>query len=355
MHEVKRQQSVKVGRVAVSALALVIAVMTMHAVARPGPQTPGRGSQPAAQSDEPFKSGATYVEKIPETNVSFEMVAVPGGTFMMGSPASESGRRPDEGPQVEVELAPFWISKHEVTWDEFDEFAFARGAKGLRTVDSAAADADALTRPSRPYGDESRGFGKGKQPAIGMTHHAAMEYCRWLSKVTGQAYRLATEAEWEYAARAGDANAAPESLAEGAWFAENADGEPHPVGGKQPNPWQLQDMLGNVAEWVLDQYDGGRYQKLSVLPQPLKRPVLVPDDRRFPHGVRGGSYLDGADALRYAARVGSSDEWSMSDPQQPQSIWWHPDESFVGVRIVRAVEEQPELRGLRSKVTQDSM
>lgn len=71
--------------------------------------------------------------------------------------------------------------------------------------------------------------------------------------------------------------------------------------------------------------------------------------------VRGGSYLDGAEELRYAARVASSEDWSASDPQQPQSIWWHPDESFVGLRIVRAVDEQPELRGIRSKVTRDSI
>jgi formylglycine-generating enzyme required for sulfatase activity len=328
------------------ALATVLATTaTMLAV----PSTPTQGAPDS------FKPGATYTEKIPETSVSFEMVAIPGGTLTMGSPASEPGRREDEGPQVQVELAPFWISKHEVTWDEFDEFAFAQGAKGLRTVDSGAGDTDALTRPSRPYGDESRGFGKGRQPAIAMTHHAAMEYCRWLSKVTGKAYRLATEAEWEYAARAGDTSAAPKGLGDQAWFADNADGRPQPVGGKEPNAWQLHDMLGNVAEWVLDQYEAERYKQLSVLPQPVERPVLLPDDRRYPHVVRGGSYLDGAEALRYAARVASSEDWSASDPQQPQSIWWHPDESFVGLRIVRAVEEQPELRGLRSKVTRDSI
>ncbi|MPZ17430.1 MAG: SUMF1/EgtB/PvdO family nonheme iron enzyme [Luteitalea sp.] len=343
---------VKRTQIVASALAAVLATPMATLLAAPSAPTQG-----AADT---FKAGTTYIEKIPETSVSFEMVAIPGGKLTMGSAATslgagEPGRREDEGPQVQVELAPFWISKHEVTWDEFDEYAFAQGAKGLRTVDSGAGDTDAISRPSRPYGDEARGFAKGQQPAIAMTHHAAMEYCRWLSEVTGKAYRLATEAEWEYAARAGDTSAAPKGLGEHAWFEENANGRPQPVGDKAPNAWQLHDMLGNVAEWVLDQYDAERYEELSVLPQPLERPVLVPDDRRYPHVVRGGSYLDGAEEVRYAARLASSEEWSASDPQQPQSIWWHPDESFVGLRIVRAAEEQPELRAIRSKVTKDSM
>ena len=134
------------------------------------------------------------------------MVAVPGGTFTLGSPASETGRDADEGPQVEVTLKPFWIGKTEVTWDEFDQFAFV-GNTGARTGDGGGGDADAVTKPSRAYGDEAKGYGKGKMPALAMTQHAAMEYCRWLSQVTGKAYRLPTEAEWEYAARAGDTGA----------------------------------------------------------------------------------------------------------------------------------------------------
>jgi formylglycine-generating enzyme required for sulfatase activity len=295
----------------------------------------------------------SYTETIPGTCVTFEMVAIPGGTFQMGSPASEAGREPDEGPQVEVDLAPFWIGKHEVTWDEFDEFAFARGANGPRTVDAARGPADAVTRPSRPYGDESRGFGKGRQPALGMTHHAAMEYCRWLSERTGKMYRLPTEAEWEFAARAGSTAAALSSLGEAAWSAESSASRPHPVGGRAPNAWGLHDMLGNVAEWVLDQYDAARYRTLAA-GSSARRPVLVPDDRRYPHVVRGGSYLDGPVDLRFAARVASSADWSLTDPQEPKSVWWHPDESFVGFRVARAVDEQPELRGLRSKVTAQS-
>ena len=162
------------------------------------------------------------------------MVAVPGGTFTLGSPASETGRDADEGPQVEVTLKPFWIGKTEVTWDEFDQFAFV-GNTGARTGDGGGGDADAVTKPSRAYGDEAKGYGKGKMPALAMTQHAAMEYCRWLSQVTGKAYRLPTEAEWEYAARAGDTGATPANLDDLAWHSGNAKETPHKVGEKKPN------------------------------------------------------------------------------------------------------------------------
>jgi formylglycine-generating enzyme required for sulfatase activity len=307
----------------------------------------GRQAQRAATPAE------TYTETLPGTRVTFEMVAIPGGTFQMGSPDGEPGREPDEGPQVKVQVAPFWIGKHEVTWDEYDAFAFARGASGARAVDTAAG-ADAVTRPSRPYGDESRGFGRGRQPVLGITHHAAMEYCRWLSQQTGKTYRLPTEAEWEYAARAGEPGATSARLNEAAWLADNAEGHPHPVGQKAPNAWGLHDMLGNVSEWVLDQYQADRYKALSSPGQPVARPVVVPDERRYAHTVRGGSYQDRQGQLRYADRAASTPAWSAGDPQQPKSIWWHTDQTWVGFRVARAVDEQPELRGLLSKVTRGS-
>jgi formylglycine-generating enzyme required for sulfatase activity len=301
-----------------------------------------------------------YEETLPNTNVSFEMVPVPAGKFLMGSPDGEAGREPDEGPQIEVKLGAFWIGKHEVTWDEYDLFAFG----DIEIPDHplrAAADpsgADALTQPTPTYGDESFGYGKGRRPAISMTHHAAMEYCRWLSAKTGKLYRLPTEAEWEYAARAGTQTAYsfgddPAKLDEHAWHADNSDGRPQPVGGKQPNAWGLHDMHGNVAEWVVDEYQEDRYAALKA-GAPVFAPVLLPGERRYPHVVRGGSWDDDPERLRSAARHASELMWSRRDPQRPQSIWWHTEATFVGFRIVRALEEQPELRALRSKVTRDS-
>ena len=110
-------------------------------------------------------------------------------------------------------------------------------------------------------------------------------------------------------------------------------------------------MHGNVAEWVVDRYDPGFYA--TVAPG-SRGPVLLPDERRYSYVVRGGSWDDPPARRRSAARLGSSEEWNRRDPQSPQSIWWHTDATFVGFRVVRAVEEEDTLKGLRSKITRDS-
>ena len=306
-------------------------------------------AQPSPRSDAP----ASYTETIPGSPVTFDMVGLPGGTFRMGSPDDEAGRDADEGPQVDVTVAPFWIGTHEVTWDEFDQFAFV-GNKGVRAIDLPPDAADALTRPTLPYGDEARGFGKGRRPAIDVTWHGAIAYCRWLSEKTGKAYRLPTEAEWEYAARAGDSGAQPANLAAVAWHRENSDFKPQPVATKAPNAFGLYDMLGNVAEWTVERYDAGRYAALAASGQPVNRPVALAGAGRYPHVTRGGSFEDRPGQVRYANRFPSSEEWSLRDPQQPKSIWWHTDAWYVGLRVVRAVDEQPELKDVRSSITRDS-
>jgi formylglycine-generating enzyme required for sulfatase activity len=300
---------------------------------------------------------APYVETIPGTNVTFAMVPLAGGRFRMGSPADEAGRLEDEGPSHEVTVRPFWMSAREVTWDEYDKFWLDEHVPAASTAaEIRAAGVDGLTRPTPPYADESFGYGKGKQPVISVTHHAAMEYTRWLSRRTGKPYRLPTEAEWEYACRAGTSTAYsfgndPALLAENAWYTGNAAEGPEPVGGRKANPWGLYDMHGNVAEWVLDAYDKGYYATLS---SGVVGPVLLPGEQRFPHVARGGSWDHDAAKLRCAARLFSSPRWIRRDPQRPQSIWWLTDATFVGLRVVRALEEQPELVGLRSRVTKES-
>lgn len=301
---------------------------------------------------------SNYVETIPGTNVSFEMQLITGGTYLMGSPSNEAGRSPDESPQHQVTVLPFCIGRFEVTWDEYDQFAFNQGIINDRALGRTQPKglADAVTRPTPPYADESFGYGKGRQPAISMTHHAAMEYCRWLSAVTGKTYRLPTEAEWEYAARAGSKSAYsfgddPSKLGEYAWYAENSDGAPHPVGKKRPNAFRLYDMHGNVAEWCIDQYDNGFYGRVRPF---TIGPVLLPNERRYPHVVRGGSWDDEPSRLRSAARLASRKEWSKRDPQRPQSIWWHTEAITVGFRLVHPYEEQESLKGLRSKITRQS-
>jgi formylglycine-generating enzyme required for sulfatase activity len=310
------------------------------------------------QSSNKIIETSPYAETIPGTNIKFDMAFIQGGTFLMGSPPDESLRSNDEGPQREVTVRPFWMGRCEVTWDEYDRFAFNQGINNRAQGDHQRKGvADAVTGPTPPYADESFGYGKGRQPAISMTHHAAMEYCRWLSAATGKTYRLPTEAEWEYACRAGSKTAysfgeRAEKLGEYAWYAGNSDSSPHPVGRKKPNAWGLYDMHGNVAEWCIDQYDKDFYARTRQAT--AGSPVLLPDERRYPHVVRGGSWDDDAPQLRSAARRGSRKEWSKRDPQRPQSIWWHTEAITVGFRVVRPLDEQENLKGVRSKVTRQS-
>jgi formylglycine-generating enzyme required for sulfatase activity len=311
--------------------------------------------QPAAGQPPAHKS---YTETIPGSEIKFDMIAIPGGTFLMGSPETEKGRALDEGPQHPVAVRPFWIGKTEVTWDEYDLYWKQEPDAKRENPTPSEKEADAVSRPTPPYADETFGHGREGHPVICITHHAAMEYCRWLSARTGKDYRLPTEAEWEYAARAGTKTPYffgddPGHLGDYAWFAGNAEDVTHEVGKKKPNPWGLYDIYGNVSEWCLDNYQRDIYSKFP-LDKPTLSPVLIPDDRRFPHVARGGSWTEGAGQLRSAARRGSDKTWIKRDPQRPQSIWWLTDAEFVGFRIVRPVEEQDNLKGLRSKTTRDS-
>jgi formylglycine-generating enzyme required for sulfatase activity len=302
---------------------------------------------------------SAYVQTIPGSDVKFEMLPIPGGTFLMGSPASEKGRNADEGPQHPVAIRPFWMGKTEVTWDEFDVYRKEKAVESPEDNEKRLqSDADAITGPTKPYADETFGHGREGHPVICITHHAAMEYCRWLSGKTGKVYRLPTEAEWEYAARAGTTTTYAfgddvSKLGDYAWFAGNSEDVTHEVGKKKPNPWGLHDMHGNVAEWCLDLHQPDSYAKFPT-DKPTLAPVLIPDDRRFAHVARGGSWADEPGKLRSAARRGSDKKWIKRDPQRPQSIWWLTDAEFVGFRVVRPVEEQSNLKGLRSKTTRES-
>ena len=173
-----------------------------------------------------------YTNTIPGTQVTFVMVPIPGGEFVMGSPESEKDRKPDESPQHKVKVAPFWMGQCEVTWSEYELFMYPDEERRTRATipTDAAGDklADAVTHPSKPYVEMSFGMGKDGFPAIAMTQHAANKYCQWLSAKTGQFYRLPTEAEWEYACRAGTTTAYffgddAAKLPEYGWFEMNSD------------------------------------------------------------------------------------------------------------------------------------
>ena len=301
-----------------------------------------------------------YVQKIPKSEAKFEMIAIPGGTYQMGSPKGEKGRQANEGPQRAVTVKPFWMGKCEVTWNEFDAY-WKSGPPGQKDDDlkkKKPKNADAITRPTPPYADETFGHGRDGHPVLCITHHAAREYCRWLSKVTGHYYRLPTEAEWEWACRAGTTTTFSfgddaKKIGDYAWNKMNADEITNKVGLKKPNPWGLHDMHGNVAEWCIDHYSAKRYETFSAT-KPTLQPVLLPTNKRFSHVVRGGSWDHDPEECRSAWRIGSNPKWIKLDPQVPQSIWWLTSAEFVGFRVVRAVKEQDNLKGLRSKVTRDS-
>jgi formylglycine-generating enzyme required for sulfatase activity len=287
-----------------------------------------------------------YTQDISGTPVTFDMVPIQGGTFTMGSPDSEAGHQPDEGPQHQVTVDPFWMGRCEVTWDEYEIWTFNLDIqrRKLNKVEATALDkvSDAVTRPTKPYTDMTFGMGKEGFPAICMTQLAAKTYCQWLTAKTGHYYRLPTEAEWEYACRAGTNTAysfgeSPDHIDEYAWYFDNSEDAYHPVGKKKPNPWGLYDIHGNVSEWVLDEYQASFYKTM-----PQDKPALnpfTPPTRAYPQVVRGGSWDDDPTRLRSAARRGSDKTWKIQDPQIPQSIWYLTDALFVGFRVVRPLHE----------------
>jgi formylglycine-generating enzyme required for sulfatase activity len=186
----------------------------------------------------------------------------------------------------------------------------------------------------------SFGMGKNGTPAISMTQLSARTFCNWLSTKTGRYYRLPTEAEWEYACRAGTTTAYsfgddPALIDDYAWTRNNSDGKYQKVGRKKPNAWGLYDMHGNVAEWVLDEYSVDFYGAGGD--QPVKNPLAIPTTE-YNRVVRGGAWDYKPNWARSAARMASEEDWKQQDPQNPQSIWYLTDAQHVGFRIVRPLE-----------------
>jgi formylglycine-generating enzyme len=302
-----------------------------------------------------FKS---FTEQIPESSVSFRMIAVPGGKFNMGAPADEPFRKADEGPVRNVEVDPFFMAEVEVTWDEYLAFYAQTSAEG-RSTDTegvrskATSEVDAISGATPPYGQPDQGWGLGQRPAISLSYHAAETYCKWLSSVTGKTYRLPTEAEWEYACRAGTTTpyffiGDPEKFEKTGFkvkiskndtavinsyiiYKANSTGKTQTPDKVRPNPFGLKNMSGNVAEFCSDWYQLDTY---SQYPEGTVKDPRGPESGEE-HVIRGGSYRDLAGSLRSAARsFTKTDEWLKTDPQIPKSIWWYSDCFNVGFRVV---------------------
>ncbi len=280
----------------------------------------------ARQKEAATKPGQKYAVSIPNSTVGYEMVPIPAGEFTMGAPESDKQAAPDEKPERRVKVDAFWMQAHEVTWDEYRLFMFQTQTGRTPTKDALV---DAVAGPTRPYVEMSFGMGINGFPAISMTQHAANKYAQWLSARTGEFYRLPTEAEWEYACRAGSTGT-PADLGKAAWFADNSNSKYQLVAKKEPNAWGLYDMLGNVMEWTLDQY--GPYAA-----GPTTNP-WVKATQPYPHSVRGGSWNDPASGLRCSARVASDASWKQQDPQLPKSIWYMTDAQWLGFRLIRPVK-----------------
>lgn len=199
-----------------------------------------------------------YSVNIPGTEVTFTMQPIPGGKFRLGSPESEKGHKPEESPQIEIEVAPFWMAETEVTWSEYklymamhDTFKRLTSAK-LQPI-TKENQAYVVTAPSNLY-DPTFTFKQGadpRQPAVTMSQFAAKQYTKWLSGITGEFYRLPGEAEWEYASRAGKDSAYffgddPAPLGDYAWFYDNSSETTQKVGQKKPSPWGLHDIYSTL-------------------------------------------------------------------------------------------------------------
>ena len=292
-----------------------------------------------------------YEVVIPGTDIKFEMIPVPGGSFKMGSPDEEEGRAEDEGPQIEVNVDPMWVAKTEVNWAQYKEFMDLYAifkefeVQGKRKV-TEENKVDSITAPTELY-DPSFTFEYGEDPelpAVTMTQYSAQQFTKWLSAITGQQFRLPTEAEWEYAARGGTSTAfhwgdSTDEIDDYAWYFDNADEGALPVGTKKPNPFGLHDMHGNVAEWTVNQHTEDGYSEFDT-----GKPINAIDVVKWPETssacvVRGGSWEMDPEQLRSAARLASDDdEWKDEDPNFPRSPWWFTSDPSrgVGFRLFRS-------------------
>jgi len=238
------------------------------------------------------------VAEIPGQGVEFKLVKVPAGDLV---------RKGKDGREERVRIKSFWIGRTEVTWDEYDVFwrAFDLPEEKRRAAENGH------DRPDIPYLPPYRPDMHSDWPAGSMPCRWAKAYCAWLSKKTGKRYRLPTEAEWEYACRAGGSagRLSKERLDEVAWYEDNSDSWTHEVGKKAPNAWGLYDMLGNVAEWVT-RADGSEV-------------------------VAGGSFEDKAEDVHCGARAGKAASGEKDDPETPKSTSWYWHAKHVGFRVVR--------------------
>jgi len=258
------------------------------------------GLDPADQAARQFSPGSTFRD----CDVCPEMVVIPAGSFQMGDLSGDGSS--DEIPVHAVTIPqPLAVGKFEVTWKEWEACVAAGGCDGAG--------------PQGAGGDN--GWGKANRPVINVDWNDAKAYAAWLSKKTGHPYRLLSEAEWEYAARAGTktkyAFGDTITTRQANFSGDNYLQQTVPVGSYQPNAWGLYDMHGNVWEWVEDCYHGS----YSGAPSNGSAWATGSCASRV---IRGGSWVGSSRSLRSAGRVGF-------DPSYR--------DSYLGFRITRTLPE----------------
>jgi formylglycine-generating enzyme required for sulfatase activity len=256
-------------RLAAIAGMLLVAIMIGGAAwlifRKTGQESPVTTKSQQVQQNEnkPQVTGQPFTENI--NGAQLQMVYAPGGTFLMGSPLSETGRDNDEGPQSNATVPSFYMSKYEVTQAQY------KAVIG--------------TNPASFKGDDL--------PVDSVSWNDAVEFCRKLSRTTGREYRLPTEAEWEYASRAGTTGPYAGSIDALTWYSANSGSQTHPVGQKQPNGLGLYDMYGNVWEWCQSKYRPYPYNATDGREDLQGTEVRV---------LRGGSWQSSANSCRSAYR-----------------------------------------------------
>ena len=278
---------------------------------------------------------SNYSEKIPNSDLSIEMIFIKGGEYTMGNKNSN----------VNTQISSFWMSKYEITWEIYNLFMeFDQSNKLEYIIDGDTIKVDGISKPTTPYTDMTFGMGYEGFPAVNMTHFAASKFCKWLSLMTGNYYRLPTEAEWEYACRSGTSSDYYYGddislIDEYSWNKNNSDNSYQRVGQKIPNKWGLHDMLGNVSEWVADSYDDNIFKSKK-----LKKDPFIFNESKYPKVYRGGSWNDEPSSLLTHKRFYSDNSLQKRDPQIPKSQWWNTDAPNIGFRIVRVNKDDSESR-----------
>jgi formylglycine-generating enzyme required for sulfatase activity len=305
-----------------SLIVSLAALSLLSSCGKSGSEDQNQPNPAKAPSPSPEKLSANPVAVVTKSGV--EMIYLPGGQFMMGTTQGDA----DEGPVHAVTLGSFMMDTYPVTHDMFVKVQLPNPSHWQ----------DNPKKPvERVRWRDAKGYCNERSRMEGLNPCYNEKTMDWECDYSANGYRLPTEAEWEYACRAGTDGlydfGPPEKLGQYAWFADNADQKTHPVGQKKPNRWGLYDMYGNVSEWCEDVYSPDYYQH-SAPADPPGPPSPGKDVKRV---MRGGSWKATAAmcraTFRQGQRTGDTDACFFTD--------------FCGFRCVRRVSPE-ELQQLRA-------